>query len=127
MNQTEPSKRRGDPLSHLMWLLILASATAIVLFGMLVRSHRASNGVAVDIRLDTNGIATVVGISLGRGPARDVALQALSKGRVPVRVLVPSGGSRAPGWDTNAIQSISAIVKAGLVPTNGPVGSSPYE
>jgi hypothetical protein len=90
-------------------------------------SCSASKTTAVDIVLNTNGIPTVLGVPLGNGQVRDITLRTFSRAKVPVRVLVPSGGSGAPGWDTNAGKALNAIIKAGLIPTNKPTGPSPYE
>ena len=92
-----------------------------------LQGHNASKGIKIDVWLNTNGIPTVLGIPLGNGAARDVALRTLNRAKVPVRVLVPSRGSSAPGWDTNSMQALTALVKAGLIPTNKPSGPSPYE
>jgi len=126
MNLACPSKRLHGLLSRRAWLLILA-ALVFVLLAIMTWSRSTSKRVAVDIRLNTNGIATILGIPLGSGSVRDLTLRVLSSVKVPVRVLVPSGGSGAPGWDTNAVQTLSAITKAGLIPTNKPSGPSPYE
>jgi hypothetical protein len=77
----------------------------------------ASKRVAVYIRLDTNGKPTVLGIPLGNGSVRNITLRTLIRLKVPVRVFVPSGSCGAPGWDTNLVQTMSAVVKAGLIPT----------
>jgi hypothetical protein len=126
MNVAWLSKRLHGLLSRAAWLLILA-ALVFVLLAIMTWSRSASKRVAVDIRVNTNGIATILGIPLGSGSVRDLTLRVLSGAHVPVRVIVPSGGSAAPGWDTNAVQTMSAIIKAGLVPTNKPAGPSPYE
>jgi len=126
MKLAAPFKRLRVLLPRRAWLLIFAPIV-IVLLAVLTWSCSASKSIAVDIRLNTNGIATVFGVSLGSGSVRDLTLRALSRGHVPVRVLVPSGGSGAPGWDTNAAQSMGAIIRAGLVPTNKPSGPRPHE
>ncbi len=103
-------------------------AVAALLLAILSLERRsAAKRVAVDIWLNTNGIPTVLGVPLGSGAVRDLALRTLGRAKVPVRVLVPSGGSGAPGWDTNFVQAMNAIIKAGLIPTNQPSGPSPYE
>ena len=107
--------------------MLIFSTAALVFLIVNAASRRASKRVAVDIRLNTNGISTVLGIPLGNGSIRDIALRTLSRAKVPVRVLVPSGGSGAPGWDTNSVQTMNAIIKAGLIPTNKPSGPSLYE
>ena len=81
----------------------------------------------MDIPLNTNGIPTVLGIPLGNGAVRDIALRTFKGANVRVSVLIPSGGSGAPGFDTNSIQTLQAVIKAGLIPTNPPSGPSPYE
>ena len=107
--------------------LLIFAAAALLFLVVRLGSRNASGRLRVDIQLNTNGTATVLGLPLGNGPARDLTLRTLSRANVPVRVLVPSGGSLAPGWDTNSVQTINAIVKAGLIPTNKPSGPSPYE
>ena len=107
-------------------MLIFAAAALIVLI-VNAGGRRASKRVVVDIRINTNGIPTVLGIPLGNGSVRDITLRALSCAKVRVRVLVPSGFSGLPGGDTKSVQAINAIIKAGLIPTNKPSGPSPYE
>ena len=126
MNPPSPPKCLRSLLCWRTWLLIFAAA-ALVFLIVNARSRGASKPVSVDIRLNTNGIPTVVGIPLGNGSVRDFTLRTLSQTKVPVRVLVPSGGSSAPGWDSNSVQTLNAIIKAGLIPTNKPSGPSPYE
>ena len=104
-------------------LVVAAFLLAIVA----LESRSGAKRVAVDIWLNTNGIPTILGVPLGIGAVRDLTLRTLGGAKVPVRVLVPSGGSGAPGWDTNAVQAMNAIIKAGLIPTNQPSGRSPYE
>lgn len=126
MNLPSALKRPHQLLSWRAWLLIFAIAALLsVIIG--VQSRNTAKGLAVDIRINTNGISTVLGIPLGNGPVRDIALWTLSRANVRVRVLVPSGGSAAPGWETNSFQSINAITKAGLIPTNKPPAPNPYE
>jgi hypothetical protein len=126
MNLALSSKDSHDALPRWVWLIILA-ALVLVVVAILDWTRTGSKSVALDIRLNTNGVATVLGIPLGSGSVRDLTLRTLSKAHVPVRVLVHSGYSAAPGWDTNVIQTLSAINKAGLIPTNKPSGPSPYE
>jgi hypothetical protein len=109
-----------------VWLLISAAA-ALVLLIVNAASRCSSKGMAVDIVINTNGIPTVLGVPLGNGAVRDIALRTFGRAKVHVSVLTPSGGSGAPGFDTNWIQAMQAVIKAGLVPTNGPSGPSPYE
>ena len=90
-------------------------------------SRSGSKRAAIEIRLNTNGIPTVLGFPLGNGSVRDITLRTLRWAKVRVRVLVPSGGSGAPGWDANSVQTLNAIIKAGLIPTNKPSGPSLYE
>jgi hypothetical protein len=126
MNLPSPPKCPCSLLSLRAWLLIFTAA-ALVFLIINAGSRKASKRVAVDICLNTNGIPTVLGMPLGNASVRDITLRTLSRAKVPVRVLVPSGGSGAPGWDTNAVQALNAIIKAGLIPTNKPSGPSPYE
>ena len=126
MNAPSPSKRLHSLLSWRTWLLIFAAAALVFLMVNLGR-RKASKRVAIDIWVNTNGIPAILGIPLGNGSVRDITLRTLSGAKVPVRVLVPSGGSSAPGWDTNSVQTLNAIIKAGLIATNKPSGPSPYE
>jgi hypothetical protein len=126
MNLPSPSKCSRSLLCRGAWLLIFAAGALVILI-VNVESRSASKRLAVDIRLNTNGIPTVLGIPLKNGAVRDITFRTLSQAKVPVRVLVPSGGSSAPGWDTNSVQALNAITKAGLIPTNKPSGPSPYE
>ena len=126
MNLPSPSKCSRGLVCWRTWLLIFGAA-ALVFLIVNAWSRRASKPVAFDVRLNTNGIPTVLGIPLGNGSVRDITLRTLSRAKVPVRVVVPSGGSGAPGWDTNSVQTINAIIKAGLIPTNKPSAPSPYE
>jgi hypothetical protein len=105
--------------------LILAAGLLLLIFGA-VRSG-ASKPARLYIRIDTNGQATVLGIPLGNSYGREIALRTLGQTKVPVTVLVPSGGSPTRAWDTNFAPTMSAIIKAGLIPTNKPSGPSPYE
>src|SRR5437879_11113443 len=116
MNLASPSKCRHSLLTWRAWLFIFAAAVLVFLI-VNVDRRSASKRVAVDIRLNTNGIPTVLGIPLGNASVRDITLRTLGRAKVPVRVLVPSGGSGAPGWDTNSVQTLNAIIKAGLIPT----------
>ena len=126
MNLPSPSKCAHSLLSRRAWLLVFAAA-ALVFLIVNAQSRSPSKRAAVDIWVNTNGIATVLGIPLGNGSVRDITLRTMSRAKVPVRVLVPSGGSDAPGWDSNAVQTMKAILKAGLIPTNQPSGPGPYE
>lgn len=126
MNPSLPGKSAGRLLYWRAWLVIFAAAV-LLLSVIYLKNRNTLRGVAVDIHLNTNGTATVLGVPLGNGPIRDITLRTLNQAKVPVRVIVPSGGSAAPGWDTNSIQTINAIMKAGLIPTNKASGPSPYE
>jgi hypothetical protein len=108
-------------------LLMLAAAAAFVLLIVKTPGRGASKPMVVDIVFNTNGIPTVLGVPLRNAGVRDIVLRTLSRAKVPVRVLQPSGVGGAPGWDTNAVQAFNAIMKAGLIPTNKPSGPSPYE
>ncbi|MGH7971659.1 MAG: hypothetical protein ACREIC_23335, partial [Limisphaerales bacterium] len=90
-------------------------------------SRSASKGLSVNIYLNSNGIPTLLGIPLGTGSVLDFLLRTLHRTKVPVHVLTPSGGSGLTGFDTNWIRTMNAVIKAGLIPTNGPSGPSPYE
>jgi hypothetical protein len=109
-------------------LACVVTLTAVILL-LLLRSEprAASKPSGLYIRIDTNGVARILGVPLGDGPGRDITLQALRQAKVPVTVLVPSGGSATRAWDTNFGPTLNAIIKAGLVPTNKPSGPSPYE
>ena len=112
------------------WRACLIIAVAALLL-LIVYAKRGSilRRASVDIYINTNGLPTIQGISLGRGAVRDITLRTLRWAKVPVRVLVPSGDK--PEWhassDTNFPQTMDAITKAGLIPTNRPSGPSPYE
>jgi hypothetical protein len=112
------------------WRACLVIAAAALLL-LIVYAKRGSvfRSASVDIYINTNGLPTILGISLGRGAVRDITLRILRWAKVPVRVLVPSGNK--PAWhassDTNYPQTMDAIDKAGLIPTNRPSGPSPYE
>jgi len=126
VNDTSTTKRGHRLFSWRVWLLILVVA-ALVLSVFALGRRPGSKRVAVDIRLNKNGIPTILGIPLGNGAVRDVTLHTLGEAKVPVRFMYPSGGSVAPGWDTNSVEALHAIIKAGLIPTNPPAGPSPYE
>lgn len=119
-----PSKGLEGLVPRRTWLLVFA---AIVVVVVLTWSRRVPKSIAIDICLNTNGIATVFGVPLGNGSVRDLTLLSLSRGHVPVRVIVPSGGSATPGWDTNAPLTMGAIIRAGFIPTKKRSGPSPYE
>src|SRR5438270_7752993 len=98
MNFQSRSKWRRSLLSRRAWLIIFAAAVLIFLMAH-VGSRSGSKRAAIEIRLNTNGIPTVLGLPLGNGSVRDITLRTLRWAKVRVRVLVPSGGSGAPGWD----------------------------
>ena len=109
-------------------------AVAALLFLLLAVKHGGgSTRALVNIYINTNGMPTILGISLGRGAVRDVTFRALRWAHVPVRVMVPSPstppGYRSAGWvnDTNFSQTITAVIRSGLVLSNIPSGPSPYE
>ena len=112
------------------WLACLLIAVAAFLFlTVYVKRGSVFRRARVDIYINTNGLPTILGISLGRGAVRDITLRTLRWAKVPVRVLIPSGDK--PAWhassDTNFPQTMDAIYKNGLIPTNRPSGPSPYE
>jgi hypothetical protein len=106
-------------------LVIAATGLLLLIFG--AERRGASKSAGLNIRIDTNGLATVLGIPLGNSYGRDIALRTLGQTKVPVTVLVPSGGSSTRAWDTNFGATMNAIIKAGLIPTNKASGPSPYE
>lgn|SRR5690349_1448612 len=126
MNRASPSQCPQSLPYAREWLLIFV---AVGLFFLIVDLgvRNVSKRAAIDIYLDTNGMPTIFKIPLGNGSVRDVTLRTLSRAKVAVRVVVPSGGSAASGWDTNSVQTLNAIIKAGLIPTNKPSGPSRYE
>lgn len=148
MSLSSPPKCRHNLLPWQAWLLIVAAA-AVAFLIVNAENRSVSKRLAVVIRLNTNGIPTVLGIPLGNGFVRDVTLRALSRSKVPVTVLVPSGivldyispsaskvavsfvvpsgGSSAPGFNTNFLQTMNAVINAGLLSTNKPSRPSPYE
>ena len=127
MNAACTDKGPHRPFPWPVWLLVFAAAAASAFLIEKAVSHGTSKGMAVDIAFNKNGIPTVLGVPLGKGAVRNVVLQTFSRAKMPVRVLVPSGGGNTPGWDRNFGQSLNAIIKAGLISTNKPSGPSPYE
>ena len=124
MNLPSLSKCSAALPSWRKWTLILVVAAFLV--AILSRhSDSGSSVVGVEVWVNTNGIATILGIPLGQGPVRDITLRTLSRAKVPVRVCV--AGTSGVGWETNFGLTMSAITKAGLIPTNKPPGRSPYE
>jgi len=110
-------------------LLIAAGALLFLIVGAMPGSASRP----VDIYINTNGLATIRGISLGKGAVRTIALRTLRWAKMPVRVLTPSQYA-PPGYkpggpidETNLIQTLDAIIKSGLIATNKPSGPSPYE
>lgn len=108
-------------------MLLIFAAAAFVCLIICGQSRSGSKGVSVNIYVSSNGIPALMGIPLGTGSVLGFVLRTLHRTKVPVHVLTPSGGGGQPGFDTNWIRTIDAVVKAGLVPTNGPSGPSPYE
>ena len=124
MNLPSLSKCLRALTSWRKWLLVVVAAALLV--AILSRDRDSgSSVVAVDVWVNTNGIATILGVPLGQGPVRDITLRTLSRAKVPVRVCI--AGTSGVGWDTNYGQTISAITRAGLIPTNKPPVPSPYE
>jgi hypothetical protein len=109
------------------WACLTILAVGFVALVVWRNGNGASKSGRLYIRIDTNGLATVLGIPLGSSSARDITLGTLGKAHVPITVLVPSGGSGTRAWDTNFGPTWNSIVKAGLIPTNKPSGASPYE
>jgi hypothetical protein len=104
------------------FVVVIAGAAFLFLF-VATRRPGISRGAAVEIRINTKGLPTILGITLGTGPVRDITLGALNWANVPVRVIIPSTPI-GPASETDAFRTINAISASGADKIRP---SNPYE
>jgi len=106
---------------------LLIAAAAFAFITLHPKRLASSKPLVLDILIGTNGTPTLLGIPLEAGRLQDKTLRALKSGQVPVRILNSPGPNGDVGSVSNFLQTINGLAKAGLIPTNGPSGPSPYE